>query len=79
MSLLQELRNRTGRGYAECQDALKLCNHNLLVAEGYLHYNGLAVSIKPKDGQTREEAYSQWVMNSAQEWAKENNRERKST
>jgi len=62
------LRERTGVGLMDCKKALEACDNDFLLAEGYLHYNGCAVNVRPRGEETRAEAYSQWVMEKAREW-----------
>ena len=71
MSLITDLRAKTGASFVECRDALAACDNDLLVAAGWLRVYNLAVRIKPKEGQTIDEARQEWVMCQAREWAEE--------
>lgn len=68
MSLVTDLRAKTGASFVECRDALAACNDDIILAQGWLNVYNLAVRIKPKEGQTREEAREEWVMKEAQYW-----------
>lgn len=68
-SAVQRLRAKTGRGVMECRAALEICEMDEELARGYLAFNGLAVSIKPLNGESRTEAYRRWVMTQAYDYA----------
>lgn len=67
---MKYLREITGCGMHEAKNALVLCNGDSLLAEGYLKYMGLAVNIYPREGETREEAYMNWVWARARSFKK---------
>lgn len=68
---LQALRARTGCGLQDCKRALYDANGDVVLAEGLLRYNGAAIHIKPRPGQTEAEAYTEWVWRRAREWARD--------
>lgn len=71
---VRDLRSRTGCGLMECQRALDKSEGDVLLAEGYLRYNGLAIHVK-KEGMSPSEAYNEWVWDRAREWKESQQRE----
>lgn len=69
--LVKELREVTGAGMMEIKRAFLACNNDRYLTQGYLKYMGLAVHIKGHNGMTDAEAYHQWVMNRAHNYANE--------
>lgn len=61
-NMVKDLRDRTCVSLIECKRALEKCNEDVLLAEGYLKYNGCAIQINPP------EKYGEWVMSMAQKW-----------
>jgi translation elongation factor EF-Ts len=72
LQLVRELRELCGKGLNECLTALDACNGDIKLANAWLRFNGLTVSITAKEGQTVSEAYDNWVMEAAKQWVKEN-------
>lgn len=72
MSLVTDLRAKTGASFVECRDALAACDNDMMLAQGWLRYNGIAVRVKPKEGQSDREAYNNYIMKLAREWVEEN-------
>ena len=68
----RELYERGLGSLVQCSDAMTKCDGDVLLAEGCLKYNGCAINVRPKKWQTREEAYSAWVMDMAHEWKSAN-------
>ncbi len=62
MQLIMQLRNMSGCGLEQCRIALEKCNDDLILALGYLKYDGCAVSVKN---------YDDWVMQMAQKFKDE--------
>ena len=65
---VEVLRRRSGAGLMECKKALQKANGDLLLAEGYMKYSGLAVNIKMA-GKNPEEAKEDWVWSKARTYA----------
>lgn len=66
---VRRLRDRAGCGLKDAADALVWAGGNELLAEGYVHYRGCAVRVKPQNGETEAEAYDRWVERMARKWA----------
>jgi hypothetical protein len=71
MSLLTDLRAKTGASFVECRDALAACDNDILLAQGWLRCHDLAVRIVPLENETREEARKRWEMEEARRWAEQ--------
>lgn len=59
------LRDKTGFGLAQCNKALEKCNNDEVLAEAWLRYDGCAINVRPRPGETRQTAYDRWVMDRA--------------
>ncbi len=57
--MIKALRDRTGAGMHECSNALKRCNGDELLAEGWLKYYGCAIN-------TYDKPHEQWAMECAE-------------
>ena len=64
---IHRLRGQTGRSFMECRAALEICGMDEKLACGYLAFNGLAVNVKPREGETQDAAYRRWVLSQAQD------------
>lgn len=53
----------------DVKNALSWANGNEKLAKGYLHYNGCAINVKPRPGESRDDAYKRWVEEHARLWA----------
>jgi hypothetical protein len=49
----------------DCHKALQTCNNDLLLAQGYLLFKGCAISVRPRAGESPEQAYEAWLMSQA--------------
>jgi translation elongation factor EF-Ts len=68
---IRDLRQRTGCSLLEAAHALESCECDRDLAAAWLRFNGCAISVKPKPGQSRAEAYAEWVLAKAREWLSE--------
>ena len=64
------LREIVGCGLLEAKKALTWAEGDPLLAEGYLKYQGLAVTIR-REGMTDQEAYDWWVRKNAERYRKD--------
>lgn len=76
---IKNLRERTGAGLMECKAAIERAAavkgyDSLALAEGYLKFDGLAVSIPDRPGDNPGDGYRRWVDIAAKSWALENKR-----
>ena len=62
--MVSDLRDISGNSLMECKRALVKYDGDMLLAEGYLKYNGCAIFIRPPH------KYEDWVENKAQGWKK---------
>ena len=60
--LIIELRDKTNTSLQECKRALEKCNGDMLLAEGYLKYNGCAINVGGHEN------YKKWVMEMAEDY-----------
>ncbi len=67
--MVKRLRERTGAGLLECRAALDVCELDEDLAVGYLRFRGIAVRVKPREGETDREAYERHIMELAREYA----------
>jgi len=65
---VKRLRERTGAGLLECRAALELCELDEDLAFGYLRFRGIAVRVKPREGETDSEAHERCIMELAREY-----------
>lgn len=63
------LRARTGYGLVDCKKALDRANKDMYLAQGFLRVQGLAVNVRPRNGETAKEAREQWELFNAMTWA----------
>ena len=68
------LRERTGCGLLEAARALRKCDGDIVLAAAWLRFDGCAISVKPKPGQSKMEAYDTWVLTKARDWVSEQSR-----
>jgi translation elongation factor EF-Ts len=66
---IRELSGKTGCGLFNAAAAYDRAKGDLKLAEGYIHYQGCAINVYPRDGETRKEAYDRWVEIMARKWA----------
>lgn len=60
-----------GRGLGclkDCKRAIKRCGHDEALAEGWLKYKDRAINVRPREGQSRQQAKDEWTMTTAKEW-----------
>jgi Translation elongation factor Ts len=67
--MIKRLRERTGAGLLECRAALDVCELDENLAVGYLRFRGIAVRVKPREGETDRGAYERHIMELAKEYA----------
>ena len=61
-AMINELREKASCSLMESQRALKKYNGDMLLAEGYLKYNGCAINVGSKEN------YKIWVDEMAHSW-----------
>lgn len=69
MSLLTDLRAKTGASFVECRDALAACDNDIILAQGWLKVYNLAYRAKPRLGETDAQARYRSTMERAREEA----------
>ena len=69
---ISNLRQKTGAGLEECRHALIMADNDPKIAEGRLRHEGIALNIRPLNGELPSEAKERWIREKAQEWAKNN-------
>jgi len=69
-NVVRLLREKTNCGM-DCRKALDKCDGDLLLAEGFLRFNGVAVNVRPKASETPVQAYDAWVMERARTFAEQ--------
>ena len=57
----QEIRNKLGCSFSEAKLVIKYCD-TLELATAWLKYYGCAINVRPKDNETKEEAFMQRVL-----------------
>lgn len=65
------LRERTGCGLLEAARALRKCDSDIILAAAWLRFDGCAINVKSKPGQSKAEAYDAWVLTQARDWINE--------